>query len=103
MYAVVKTGGKQYLVKEGDTLEVEKLPGAVGDTVTLSSVLLVASEDGTDVTVGTPEVTGKSVTAKILEQGRGDKVTIIKYKPKVRYRRKRGHRQFFTKLQIASV
>ena len=102
MYAVVKTGGKQYLVKEGDTLKVEKIGGEAGSELKLDSVLLTASEDGADVQAGTPLLAGKTIIAKIIEQGRGKKVSVIKFKPKVRYRRKRGHRQFFTKLQILS-
>ncbi len=103
MYAVVKTGGKQYLVKEGDLLKVEKVQGDVGSEFKLDSVLLTASEDGSDVQVGQPLLADKTVNAKILEQGRGKKISIIKFKSKVRYRRKRGHRQFFTKLQILSI
>lgn len=103
MYAVIKTGGKQYLVEEGDVLKVEKVDGDVGSEMKLDSVLLTASHDGVDVQVGSPLLTGRTVNAKIMEQGRGKKISIIKFKPKVRYRRKRGHRQFFTKLQILSI
>lgn len=103
MYAVIKTGGKQYLVKEGDNLKIEKLPGTAGDDVSFEEVLLIASEDGNEVQLGAPFIAGKSVKAKIVEQGRAKKVTIVKFKPKVRYRRKRGHRQEYTKVQIAAI
>ncbi len=103
MYAVVKTGGKQYLVREGDVVNVEKLPGEVGEELKLDEVLLSAQENGVSVEIGSPFLAGRSVTAKIMEQGRGKKISVIKFKPKVRYRRKRGHRQFFTKLQIVSI
>lgn len=100
-YAVIKTGGKQYRVREGDTLDVEKLPGEKGDPVELTEVLLV-SQDGKAI-VGSPTVPGARVTAQILEHGRGVKVTVFKFKRKVRYRRKRGHRQPFTRLSIRGI
>ncbi|MBI4219759.1 MAG: 50S ribosomal protein L21 [Chloroflexi bacterium] len=100
-YAIVRTGGKQYRVRPGDTLEVEKLDGNVGDPVTLGEVLL-ASIDG-KVTVGTPLVPRMAVVAEIAGQGKGEKVTIFKYKAKTRYRRKRGHRQELTTLLVKSV
>lgn len=103
MFAVIKTGGKQYLVKEGESLKVEKLIGAVGDEVLFGEVLLIASEDANEVQLGAPFLSGKSVKATITEQGREKKVTIIKFKPKVRYRRKRGHRQEYTKVQITAI
>lgn len=100
-YVVVKAGGKQYRVREGDTLDVEKLAGEKGDPVDLTEVLLV-SQDG-KVVVGSPTVPGARVAAQILEQGRAEKITIFKFKRKVRYRRKRGHRQPFTRLSIRSI
>jgi len=103
MYAVIKTGGKQYLVKKGDSLKVEKLDGAVGDSVSFAEVLLLASEDASEVQLGAPFLTGKSVQGKITEQGRAKKVTIVKFKPKVRYRRKKGHRQEYTKVEITAI
>ena len=102
MFAVIKTGGKQYKVKEGEVLKIEKIAGAAGDKIDFE-VLLLADEEGKDVKIGKPLVSGAKVVAEILEQGRARKVNIIKYKPKVRYRRKAGHRQMYTKVKIASV
>lgn len=102
MYAVIKTGGKQYKVKEGETLKVEKLDAEPGKTVDLE-VLMVADEGGKDVKVGTPTLDGAKVTAKVLEQGRAKKVEVVKYKPKSRYTRRNGHRQPFTKIEISSI
>jgi large subunit ribosomal protein L21 len=101
MYAVIRTGGKQYRVAQGDTVEVEKLDGAVGDTVTLNDVLLVA--DNGSVRVGQPVVEGVSVTARITGQYRGTKVLVFRYRPKKRIRVRRGHRQYITRLQIAAI
>lgn len=100
--AVIKTGGKQYIIKEGTTLKVEKLLGKVGDRIVLDQVFLVGDE-GAEVKIGTPTVAGAKVEATILEQGRGEKVTVIKYKRKVRYKRKVGHRQFFTKMKMEKI
>ncbi|MFZ5364367.1 MAG: 50S ribosomal protein L21 [Patescibacteria group bacterium] len=102
MIAVIKTGGKQYKVKEGEVLKIEKIAGKAGDKIDFE-VLLLADEDGKDVKVGKPLVSGAKVSAEILEQGRARKVNIIKYKPKVRYRRKAGHRQMYTKVKVTSV
>lgn len=101
MYAVVKTGGKQYRVAAGDILEVEKLDGEVGDTVSLEEVLLVANGD--TVQIGQPTVDGASVTAKITGQHRGNKVQVFRYRPKKRIRVRHGHRQYLTRLEIESV
>lgn len=101
MLAVLRTGGKQYVVKAGDKIKVEKLEGEVGQNISLSDVLLVG--DDKNVTVGQPNVKGASVEAKILKQGRARKIVIFKYKPKKRERTKRGHRQSFTELEIVSV
>lgn len=101
MYAVVRTGGKQYRVAAGDILEVEKLDGSVGEMVTLDDVLLVASGDS--ITVGRPTVEGASVTAKITGQHRGDKIRIFRYSPKKRIRVRKGHRQYLTRIQIESI
>jgi len=103
MFAVIRTGGKQYIVKEGDVLAVEKLEGKEQDTVTFEDVLLLFDETGEQVQIGTPSLKGIQVFGSIVEQGRGEKVTIIKYKRKVRYRRKRGHRQSFTKVKITKI
>jgi len=100
--AVIQTGGKQYIVKVGDTLKVEKLEEKEGKTVKFDA-LLVADEDGKDVKVGTPTVKGASVSATVVGGGRSPKVSVIKYKPKVRYSRKAGHRQPFTSIKIEAI
>ncbi|MFZ2681974.1 MAG: 50S ribosomal protein L21 [Patescibacteria group bacterium] len=102
MYAVITTGGKQYFVHQGEKLQVEKLELEPGATLTLDA-MLVAEDDGSKVQVGTPYVAGVKVTAKVVEHGRADKISVIKYKPKVRYRRNVGHRQPFTLLEIESI
>lgn len=101
MYAIIETGGKQYRVQEGDTLFVEKLDVAEGDVITLEKVLAV-SKDG-NLNVGNPVVEGAKVEAKVLEQGKGKKIIVFKYKPKKDYRRKQGHRQPYTKLLIEKI
>ncbi len=101
MYAVIKTGGKQYKVAEGDVLKVEKLNAEVETTVELTEVLLVAN--GADVKVGTPVVEGAKVVAEVLAQGRGKKVVNFKYKPKTGYHKKKGHRQSYTEIKITSI
>ena len=101
MYAIVKTGGKQYKVAEGDVLFVEKLEANEGDVVTLDQVLAVAGENG--LTVGAPVVEGATVTAKVLAQGKAKKVIVYKYKAKKDYRRKQGHRQPYTKIVIEKI
>ncbi len=101
MYAVVRTGGKQYRVAAGDIVEVEKLEGAIGDVISLADVLLVANGDA--VSVGQPNVDGASVSAKITGQYRGDKIQIFRYRPKKRIRVRKGHRQYLTRLEIQSI
>jgi len=101
MYAVIASGGKQYKVKEGDIVNVEKLAVAEGESVTIDQVLLVA-KDG-DVKVGTPTVAGASVVAKVVEHGKGDKVIAFRYKPKKHVRVKKGHRQPYTKIVIEKI
>lgn len=101
MYAVIRSGGKQYQVREGDTIRVEKLPAGEGDKVTLDEVLLVS--DGDKVTVGTPHVEGASVTATVQAQGRGPKVKIVKFKRRKDYLRQNGHRQSYTELAITGI
>jgi large subunit ribosomal protein L21 len=101
MYAVIKTGGKQYRVAQGDRLRVEKLVGEIGDTVTLGEVLLVGAGDG--VKVGAPLVSGAKVEAKIVAQDRAPKVIIFKFRRRKNYRRKTGHRQPFTALEIMGI
>jgi large subunit ribosomal protein L21 len=101
MYAVVKTGGKQYKVSAGETIEVEKLPLEVGQKIELDRVLLV--KDDNKVQVGNPTVEGAKVMATVADQGKGKKVVVFKYKPKKRYRRKSGHRQAYTRLHIDKI
>jgi len=101
VYAVVETGGKQYRVTVGQTIEVEKLPFAVREKVELDRVLLVA--DGDEVKVGQPTVKGAKILATVVEHGKGKKIIIFKYKPKERYRRKKGHRQAYTRLRIEKI
>ncbi len=101
MYAVIRTGGKQYRVAVGDIIEVEKLDGNVGDQIRLDDVLLVAN-DG-ELKVGQPTVEGASVTARITGQYRGKKILVFRYRPKKRIRVRRGHRQYLTRLQIESI
>jgi large subunit ribosomal protein L21 len=101
MYAIIATGGKQYQVKEGDVIYVEKLEAEVDGTVELNSVLAVGKEDG--LVVGKPVVEGASVVAKVLAQGKAKKIIVFKYKRKKDYRRKQGHRQPFTKIQIEKI
>lgn len=102
-FAVIKTGGKQYKVSEGDVLSIEKLQGEhkEGDKVTFDKVLLV--DNGKDTTIGTPYIKGASVTATLTEVGRAKKIMVIKFKSKSRYFNKRGHRQPFFKVQIDSI
>ncbi|MFC2003608.1 50S ribosomal protein L21 [Chloroflexota bacterium] len=101
MYAIIETGGKQFKVSPGQTVEVERLDVAEGDRINLERVLLIA--DGDKVTVGTPTIEGAKVVATSQGEGKGKKVTVFKYKPKVRYRKKTGHRQFYTKLVIDKI
>ena len=100
-YAVIQSGGKQYKVSEGSVIEVEKLAVADGDTFKLDKVLLVAN-DG-DYTVGQPLVPNAAVTAKVVQQMKGPKIRVAKFKAKARYRRVQGHRQQLTKLVIESI
>ncbi len=100
MYAVIKTGGKQYRVAQGDKLRVEKLPGNVGDTVTLSEVLMLG---GDSIKIGAPLVAGAKVEAKITAQDRDKKIVVFKFRRRKNYRRKNGHRQPFTALEITGI
>lgn len=101
MYAVFRTGGKQYRAAKGDRLKIEKLPGADGDAVEFDEVLLVG--EGDQIKVGTPLVSGSKVKAKVLTQGRGRKVDVVKFKRRTNYQRLRGHRQHFTEVEITSI
>ena len=101
MYAVVKTGGKQYRVSQGDRLKVESIKAEAGDEVSLSDVLMVGSGDS--VTVGSPLVANASVSAKVVTHGRGKKVTIIKFRRRKHHRKQAGHRQNYTELEITGI
>jgi len=101
MYAVIKTGGKQYRVMQGETLRVEKLEADVGAAVTFDQVLLIGEGDG--ITVGTPLVSGASVAAKVKAHGRDDKVRIIKFRRRKHHMKQMGHRQHYTEVEITSI
>ncbi|MCJ7690266.1 MAG: 50S ribosomal protein L21 [Clostridiaceae bacterium] len=101
MYAVLVTGGKQYRVQEGDVLFVEKLDAEVETTVELDQILAVGKEDG--MVVGKPVVEGAKVVAKVLAQGKAKKIVVFKFKRKLDYRKKQGHRQAYTKIQIDKI
>ncbi|OGY87757.1 MAG: 50S ribosomal protein L21 [Candidatus Kerfeldbacteria bacterium RIFOXYA2_FULL_38_24] len=104
MIAVIKTGGKQYKIKEGDLLKVEKIDSAgVGKNIILKEVLLVSEEDGKNLKVGTPYVASAKVEAKVLKQDRARKIVVKKFKAKVRYSRTYGHRQPFTQLEVVKI
>jgi large subunit ribosomal protein L21 len=105
MFAVLKTGGKQYKVAKDDVIKVEKLAGEAGDKIELKEILMLggAKEDGSDAVVGTPLVAGASVKAEVLEQGRGNKIIVFKKKRRQNYRRKKGHRQDLTVLRILDI
>ena len=101
MLAVIKTGGKQYLVSPGDKIKIEKIDKKEGKEITFNEVLLL--EKNKKVEIGSPKVKGAKVTAKVLKQGKGKKIVIFKYKPKKRYKVKKGHRQPFTEIEILKI
>ncbi|MFN3505009.1 MAG: 50S ribosomal protein L21 [Caldimicrobium sp.] len=101
MFAVIKTGGKQYVVRPGDKVKVEKIEGKVGDTVELKEVLMVKREE--DLKIGHPILENATVTAEIIEQARSPKIIVFKKKPKKGYKRKKGHRQYYTMLEIKEI
>lgn len=101
MYAIIQTGGKQYRVQEGDVLEVEKLNAEPNDIVEFNEVLAVSKDDNLEI--GSPYVEGVKVQAKVLEHGKGKKIIVFKYKPKKNYRKKKGHRQLFTRIEIQKI
>jgi large subunit ribosomal protein L21 len=101
MYAVVKTGGKQYRVSKGDRVKIEKIPGEVGTEVNFDQVLMIGGTD--DVKVGTPVVSGATVKARIVKQDRSRKVTVFKFKRRQGYKKKQGHRQAYTQVEITGI
>lgn len=101
MYAIIRTGGKQFRVTPGDTLKVPSIAADVGDTVTIEEVLLGGADE--DVKVGAPLLDGASVQAEIVAHGRGEKITVFKWKRRKNYRRKQGHRQGFTEIRIDAI
>ena len=101
MYAVVKTGGKQYRVSAGEKLRIEQIPAEVGAEIVLNEVLLVANGD--DLKMGSPVVSGAAVTAKVVSHGRGDKVRIFKMRRRKHYRKSQGHRQNYTEIEIVGI
>lgn len=101
MLAIIESGGKQYLVSKGDKIQVEKLAGDKDSTITFDKVL--ATFDGDSQALGKPYITGAKVEAKVLKQGRSRKIVILKYKAKSKYRRKQGHRQAYTEVEITKV
>ncbi len=101
MYAVIKSGGKQYRVQEGQTLKLEKLEIPTGETIEFDEVLLVANGD--DVTVGAPLVAGAKVAAEIVSHGRGEKIRIIKFRRRKHLMKRQGHRQWFTEVKITGI
>ena len=103
MYAVIQTGGKQYRVEPGKTVVVEKLAGDAGAKIVFDQVLLVSSGDGGSVTVGKPLVAGAKVTGEIVEQTRGEKLVVFKFRRRKAYRKKTGHRQQYTTVKITGI
>ncbi len=101
MYAIIATGGKQYKVEEGQTLDVELLHAEAGETVAIDSVLLL-NKDG-EIVTGKPYVEGAKVNLKVVENGKAPKIVVFKYKPKKNYRRKKGHRQPYTRVTVESI
>lgn len=101
MYAIIATGGKQYKVEEGQTLDVELLHAEAGETVEIDTVLLI-NKDG-EVVTGKPYVEGAKVSLKVVENGKAPKIVVFKYKPKKNYRRKKGHRQPYTRVTVESI
>ncbi len=101
MYAIIRSGGKQYRAEVGATIDVDRLPQDVGESIDLSDVLLVADED--DTKIGQPLVEGARVSATVVEQFRGKKIIVYKYRQRTNYRRKQGHRQYYTRLRIDDI
>ena len=102
MYAILETGGKQYKVQPGDVIEVERLDGEVGDQIELGRVLMLTGDDG-QATFGSPAIEGARAFAEVVEHAKGPKIIVFKYKNKVRYRRKTGHRQVVTRVRVGDI
>ena len=102
MYAIIRTGGKQYRVAEGETVYVESLTAPVGESITLGEVLMVGG-NGDKTQVGAPFLSGAKVAATVVESGRGEKIRVFKYKKRKHYRRTRGHRQSYTAVRIDAI
>ena len=101
MYAIIRTGNRQYRAEVGKTLDVERLPNAVNDSFEITDVLLVGSGEGT--VIGQPTVEGAAVRVTVTEQFRADKIIVFKYRQRTNYRRKRGHRQYYTRLRVDDI
>ena len=101
MYAILETGGKQYKVQEGEALNVEKLDAEAGEVVEITKVLALVNEEG--ISVGKPYVEGAKVVLKVVDQGKGKKIIVFKYKPKKKYRKKQGHRQPYTRVVVDKI
>ena len=101
MYAIIRSGGKQYRAEVGMTVDVDRLPHEIGEAIALQDVLLVADDDKT--IIGQPRIEGASVAATVVEQFRGKKIIVYKYRQRTSYRRKQGHRQYYTRLQIDDI
>ncbi len=101
MYAIIRSGGKQYRAEVGATIDVDRLPQEVGESIDLSDVLLIANEEGT--MIGQPLVDGVRVSATVVEQFRSKKIIVYKYRQRTNYRRKQGHRQYYTRLRIDDI
>jgi len=103
MFAIIQTGGKQYKVKKGDVIEIEKIDKKKGSKIKFDKILLISSDEGRNFKMGKSYIKGAKVEGEILDQIKGKKITIIKYKPKTRYKRKKGHRQLYAKVRIGKI
>lgn len=101
MYAIIRTGGRQYRAEVGKTLDVERLPNEVDESFDIDDVLLIGDDDNT--VIGQPQVDGAKVKVTVVEQGRGKKIIVFKYRQRTNYRRKRGHRQYYTRLRVDEI
>ncbi len=101
MYAIIRSGGKQYRAEVGSTIDVDRLPNEIGDSIDIADVLLVANEDKT--MIGQPTLEGAKVSVTVVDQFRGKKIIVYKYRQRTNYRRKQGHRQYYTRLRIDDI